>query len=198
MIVLYIINTLLLLLLIIIAILIMRESKNITNNTSNSVVPEIDIDLKDLNSFIRKEFLFEFSKWIFKSSITIEMNGPDRNPSFLNEIKNPEIVSNKISHITAMIISKMSKKLIVSFYSVYNKNIDSKNEELHDYVARHIFFFIRKINFELTGLFSTISDISALEIVKNYAIGIEEEIYEINNINILNLNKNKDIGVIKE
>jgi hypothetical protein len=41
-------------------------------------------------------------------------------------------------------------------------------------------------------------DISALEIIKNYAIGIEEEIYEINNINILNLNKNKDIGVIKE
>ena len=92
----------------------------------------------------------------------------------------------------------MSKKLIVSFYSVYNKTIDSENEELHDYVARHVFFFIRKINFELTGLFSTISDISALEIIKNYAIGIEEEIYEINNINILNLNKKKDIGVIKE
>ena len=126
------------------------------------------------------------------------MNGPDRNPSFLNEIKNPEIVSDKISNITAIIISKMSKKLIVSFYSVYNKTIDSKNEELHDYVARHVFFFIRKINFELTGLFSTISDISALEIIKNYAIGIEEEIYEINNINILNLNKNKNIGVIKE
>lgn len=185
----YIISCILSLLTLISLFIIIIENKNIIQNTLDIRVPEIDVYLKDLNNFIRKEFLFEFSKWILKSSITIEMNGPDRNPSFLNEIKNPDIVKNKISNITAIIISKMSKKLISSFYTVYKRNEVDKNDELYDYVARHIFFYIRKINFELTGLFTSITDIPALEIVKNYAIKIEEEIYEINNINILDINK---------
>lgn len=185
----YIITCILSLLTLISLFIIIIENKNIIQNTLDIRVPEIDVYLKDLNNFIRKEFLFEFSKWILKSSITIEMNGPDRNPSFLNEIKNPDIVKNKISNITAIIISKMSKKLISSFYTVYKRNEVDKNDELYDYVARHVFFYIRKINFELTGLFTSITDIPALEIVKNYAIKIEEEIYEINNINILDINK---------
>ena len=185
----YIISCILSLLTLISLFIIIIENKNIIQNTLDIRVPEIDVYLKDLNNFIRKEFLFEFSKWILKSSITIEMNGPDRNPSFLNEIKNPDIVKNKISNITAIIISKMSKKLISSFYTVYKRNEVDKNDELYDYVARHIFFYIRKINFELTGLFTSITDIPALEIVKNYAIKIEEEIYEINNIDILDINK---------
>lgn len=185
----YIISCILSLLTLISLFVIIIENKNIIQNTLDIQVPDIDVYLKDLNNFIRKEFLFEFSKWILKSSITIEMNGPDRNPSFLNEIKNPNIVKNKISNITAIIISKMSKKLISSFYTVYKRNEVDKNDELYDYVARHVFFYIRKINFELTGLFTSITDIPALEIVKNYAIKIEEEIYEINNINILDINK---------
>ena len=185
----YIITCILSLLTLISLFIIIIENKNIIQNTLDIRVPDIDVYLKDLNNFIRKEFLFEFSKWILKSSITIEMNGPDRNPSFLNEIKNPDIVKNKISNITAIIISKMSKKLISSFYTVYKRNEVDKNDELYDYVARHVFFYIRKINFELTGLFTSITDIPALEIVKNYAIKIEEEIYEINNINILDINK---------
>ena len=185
----YIISGILSLLTLISLFIIIIENKNIIQNTLDIRVPDIDVYLKDLNNFIRKEFLFEFSKWILKSSITIEMNGPDRNPSFLNEIKNPDIVKNKISNITAIIISKMSKKLISSFYTVYKRNEVDKNDELYDYVARHVFFYIRKINFELTGLFTSITDIPALEIVKNYAIKIEEEIYEINNINILDINK---------
>ena len=185
----YIITCILSLLTLISLFIIIIENKNIIQNTLDIRVPEIDVYLKDLNNFIRKEFLFEFSKWILKSSITIEMNGPDRNPSFLNEIKNPDIVKNKISNITAIIISKMSKKLISSFYTVYKRNEVDKNDELYDYVARHVFFYIRKINFELTGLFTSITDIPALEIVKNYTIKIEEEIYEINNINILDINK---------
>lgn len=185
----YIITCILSLLTLISLFIIIIENKNIIQNTLDIRVPEIDVYLKNLNNFIRKEFLFEFSKWILKSSITIEMNGPDRNPSFLNEIKNPDIVKNKISNITAIIISKMSKKLISSFYTVYKRNEVDKNDELYDYVARHVFFYIRKINFELTGLFTSITDIPALEIVKNYAIKIEEEIYEINNINILDINK---------
>lgn len=174
-------------------LIIISENKDIVKNTSNTQVPDIDVNLKDLNSFIRKEFLFEFSKWILKSSITIEMNGPDRNPSFLNEIKNPDIVKNKISNITAIIISKMSKNLVSSFYTIYKRNEAGKNDELFDYVARHIFFYIRKINFELTGLFTSITDMPALEIVKNYAIKLEEEIYEINNIDILDINENSNI-----
>lgn len=170
-------------------LIIINENKNIVKNTSDTQISDIDIYLKDLNGFIRKEFLFEFSKWILKSTITIEMNGPDRNPSFLNEIKNPEVVEKKISNMTAIIISKMSNKLISSFYAVYKRNEIGKNDELFDYVARHIFFYIRKINFELTSLFTEISDIPALEIVKNYAIRIEEEIYEMNNIDILDINK---------
>lgn len=189
----YIINCIISLLSLIGLFVIISENKNIVQNTSNIQVPNIDIYLKDLNSFIRKEFLFEFSKWILKSSITIEMNGPDRNPSFLNEIKNPDIVKNKISNITAIIISKMSKNLVSSFYTVYKRNETGKNDELFDYVARHVFFYIRKINFELTGLFTSVIDMPALEIVKNYAIKLEEEIYEINNIDILDINKDSNI-----
>ena len=59
----------------------------------------------------------------------------------------------------------------------------------YKFIVSDFFSYIRKINFELTGLFTSITDIPALEIVKNYAIKIEEEIYEINNINILDINK---------
>ena len=117
---------------------------------------------------------------------------------FLNEIKDPKMVEQKISNITAIVISKMSKKLVSSFYSVYKKNKNSENEELYEYVARHIFFFIRKINFELTELFTTMTDTPALEIVKGYAIRLEEEIYEINNIDILDINKDESDNKIKE
>lgn len=194
----YILNIFFSLCILIALFVIISKNENIVQNTTDIVDPKIDVRLQNLNDFIRKEFLFEFSKWILKSSITIEMKGPDRNPSFLNEIKDPEMVEQKISNITAIVISKMSKKLVSSFYSVYKKNKNSENEELYDYVARHIFFFIRKINFELTELFTSMIDVPALEIVKGYAIKLEEEIYEINNIDILDINKDKSDDKIKE
>lgn len=162
-------------------------------NSVNSNIPptKIDIDLTNLNKFIKREFLFEFIKWIMPSIKTLDAEGPIKSPSFINELKNPDILQEKMSLIAINIISKMSIYLINEFNAVYNKNFDNNakerntNANLYNYITRQIMFFIRRVDFEITTLLETDIESKPSDILKQYVLAIEAEIYKLNNILIV-------------
>ena len=159
------------------------------NATKSPPPAKIDVNLTDLNTFIRKEFLFEFIKWIMPAPTTIEMNGPVKMPSFINDLKKPEVLKEKMTLITIQIISKMSVYLINEFNAVY-KNLRSGDKEtqnlsLYNYIARQVMFYLRRVDFEITTLFETDTKSKPTDILKQYVLAIETEIYKLNNILIV-------------
>lgn len=159
---------------------------------SNNIPPadEIDVTLKNVNSFIRKEFLFEFQKWIWSAPTSINMSDPDRSSTFINDLKNPEILQKQMKSIVSLIISKMSVYLISEFSAVYNLSPD--NSELYDYVTRQVMFYIRRIDMEITSMFETNTSTKTTDLLKSYVVAIEAEIYKTNNISIVENQENKD------
>lgn len=159
---------------------------------SNNIPPadEIDVTLKNVNSFIRKEFLFEFQKWIWSAPTSINMSDPDRSSTFINDLKNPEILQKQMKSIVSLIISKMSVYLISEFSAVYNLSPD--NSELYDYVTRQVMFYIRRIDMEITSMFETDTSTKTTDLLKSYVVAIEAEIYKTNNISIVENQENKD------
>ena len=122
---------------------------------------------------------------------TLDAEGPIKSPSFINELKNPDILQEKMSLIAINIISKMSIYLINEFNAVYNKNFDNNvkerntNANLYNYITRQIMFFIRRVDFEITTLLETDIESKPSDILKQYVLAIEAEIYKLNNILIV-------------
>lgn len=152
----------------------------------NSQIPpaKIDINLENLNTFIRREFLFEFIKWIMYAPNTIDVNGPVKMPSFIKDLKNQEFLQKKMAVMTTQIISKMSIYLIREFNAVY-RNSKEDDSALYAYVTRQIMFYIRRAEFEITALFEYRTQDKPTDLLKEYVLAIEAEIYKLNNILIV-------------
>ncbi len=171
--------------LIVFSIMVIKRLKN----SPKPQPVKIDVNLKDFNTFIRREFLFEFIKWIMYAPKTIDVdNGPVKMPSFINDLKNPEVLNEKMTLITTQIISKMSVYLINEFNAVYDDLGATSNEDnimLYSYVSRQVMFFIRRVDFEITSMFETRTDAKPTDLLKQYVLAIEAEIYKLNNIQIV-------------
>src|SRR5574344_1507746 len=59
-----------------------------------------------VNSFIRKEFLFELSKWLIDTGDTINVDSGAN--AFIDDIKSPEKLQKRVAIITSLIVSRMS------------------------------------------------------------------------------------------
>ncbi len=46
-------------------------------------------------------------------------------------------------------------------------------------------FFIRRVDFEITSMFETRTDAKPTDLLKQYVLAIEAEIYKLNNIQIV-------------
>ena len=145
---------------------------------------KIDVELKNLNAFIRREFLFEYVNWILYAPTTIEMNGPVKMPSFIKDIKDPDVIKKKMSIIVSRIISKMSIYLIRDFKAVYKLSKED-DSPLYEYVSRQIMFYIRRADFEITSMFELDTESKPTDLLKQYVLTIEAEIYKLNNILIV-------------
>lgn len=144
-------------------------------------VQEIDIDLKDLNKFIRRETLFQLVNW-FNSTVNVkDMSRMEHTSTIINELKNPNILQKKMSAITAIILGSMSPVLESSFYNVYKKD-DNEVSNLANYVSRQVMFYIRKVNVDITTLFTNNMDKPVDDLLKMYTVSLENEIYEDSNI----------------
>lgn len=159
--------------------------------------------LKEVNSFIRREFLFEVHKWITGTSSTINVtNGVTE---FLTQVQDPDTLQQKMANITAVIIVKMSKDLKNAFYRQYSKTINlldssvmvssaktkkkrvspESSDGLYIYVSRLVYFYIRRIITDTTTLLVTEQNETADKITRDYMIEIEREIYNINDVNVV-------------
>ena len=157
-------------------------------------------DTKDylhvINSFIRNEFLFELKKWIMQSkSVTNVSNGENK---FYTELTDDEILQQRLSKITALIIAKMSQDVKNAFYRLYSTSFlyyGSEDDEpttdkdtLYIYVARLLALYVSRIVTELTTLMTKFPNISQNEIMSDYIIEINNELYISNETYVINLN----------
>lgn len=150
------------------------------------VVPKVDVTLSDVNEFIKRETLFNFISW-FNSKVTVKnMSNPDQASSLITDLKTPEIIQQKMQTITAYIQSTMSPALKASFYAVYNRDAYTDPDEmLTTYIARHVMFYIRKVNVDITELFTSNPNDPTDKLLKLYVISLENEIYKNNDIEII-------------
>lgn len=157
--------------------------------TKNIVKPinEIDVDLTDLNKFIRRETLFQLITW-FNSSVNVKnMSSIDHTSVLINDLRDTTILQKKMSAITATIVGNMSPILESTFYNVYKKD-SNELPNLVNYVSRQVMFYIRKVNVDITSLFSNNIDKPVDELLKMYTLGLENEIYKTNDIVIISEN----------
>lgn len=150
------------------------------------VVPKVDVTLSDVNEFIKRETLFNFISW-FNSKVTVKnMSNPDQASSLITDLKTPEIIQQKMQTITAYIQSTMSPALKASFYAVYNRDAYTDPDEmLTTYIARHVMFYIRKVNVDITELFTSNPNDPTDKLLKLYVISLENEIYKNNDIEVI-------------
>lgn len=150
------------------------------------IVPKIDVSLTDINEFIRRETLFNFISW-FNSRVAVKnMSNPDQSSTLISELKKPELIKEKMQVITLNIIATMSPALKNTFFTVYNKGAyDSPDDMLSTYVSRQVMFFIRRVNVDITALFTNNQNDSVDKLLKQYVVSIENEIYKNNDIEIL-------------
>ena len=148
---------------------------------------DIDVDLNDLNKFIRRETLFQIVTW-FNSSVNVkDMSKINHSSTIINELKDTTILQKKMSAITATVVGNISPVLESSFYNVYKRD-SNEIPNLVSYVSRQVMFYIRKINVDITALFSNNRESSVDELLKMYTLGLENEIYKINNITVISEN----------
>ncbi len=118
---------------------------------------------------------------------TIDMGGHAKIPSFISDLKNPQILNERMTIITANIVSRIGKQFVNTFNTIYySDNIDDRTL-LNSYVARQVMFYIRRFNFEMAALIEREQnkDTKPLDIIKSYVLAIETEIYKINDIEIV-------------
>lgn len=146
-------------------------------------VSEIDVNLTDLNKFIKRETLFQVIMWFTSKSNVKNMSTFEHASVIVSDLKNTEEIKKKVSVITSLIVGNLSPLLIEQFKQVYNINAYSSSvDALSIYVSRMVLFYFRKINTDITVLIETNSNRSVDSIVKMYTLSIENEIYKDNNI----------------
>lgn len=157
------------------------------------IVPNIDVTLKDVNYFIRREVLFNFISWFNSKILVKNMSNPDQTSSLVSELKSPDVIQQKMNNITLYILSTMSPALKANFFSVYSKSAyDDPNDMLSVYISRQVMFFIRKVNVDITALFTNNPEEPTDKLLKAYIVSLENEIHEDNNIEII-----KNVGMLE-
>jgi len=148
-------------------------------------VGEVDVSLNSFHAFIRREFLYELDKWFQQKIFITNVQSPIQNSALIGELKNNEIVENKMTIIASLIISKMSDVLKAQFHAVYADDEDNSN--MMEYIIRHLLFYIKKVNTDISVLFESEStqDIDSNQILEAYFLTIENEIYNNNGIEIV-------------
>jgi hypothetical protein len=146
-------------------------------------VSEVDVNLTDLNKFIKRETLFQVIMWFTSKSNVKNMSTFEHASVIVSDLKNTDEIKKKVSVITSLIVGNLSPLLIEQFKQVYNINAySSLVDALSIYVSRMVLFYFRKINTDITVLVETNSNRSVDSIIKMYTLSIENEIYKDNNI----------------
>ncbi len=161
-----------------------------TTNTQQYDRSTVFDDIKNyneqINKFIRLEFLFELKKWMSSSKIT--QNVSNGEPLFYTQLTDDEFLQKKLSNLTALIISKMSKDIVNAFYRLYsrsfmyyNKRNDSSNDALVIYVARALELYVERIITDLSILQDSMMkkepNLKFSDVVNAYSIEINNELY---------------------
>ncbi len=79
----------------------------------------------------------------------------------------------------------MSDVLKAQFHAVYADDEDNSN--MMEYIIRHLLFYIKKVNTDISVLFEDEStqDIDSNQILEAYFLTIENEIYNNNGIEVV-------------
>jgi hypothetical protein len=173
------------------------EIFNIFKIQSNKkcVYDERNIDyIKVVDDFIRKETSVEILKWVTLNR-TIRDPGT-YNLTIVSQLTNSEEIKQRVSVITSIIASKISPDLHIAFNRVYKKENDSIDKKsfidsaLHEYIARYVYFMIRRLSYDLTVLINDASneDKKMDQIVNLYIVSLEETIYFENGIYLIGKN----------
>ena len=158
--------------------------------TEHYDVSKIDVTLSDVNNFIRRETLYSFASWFNAKITTKNMSNPNQASSLITELKAPDIIKKKLETISAYIFITMSPALKSQFYAVYNKSAYTDPDEiLNVYISRHVMFYIRKVNVDITALFQENKNQTTDELLKMYVVSLENEIYKNNDIAIIKANE---------
>ena len=162
-------------------------------------VSEVDVNLTDLNKFIKRETLFQIIMWFTSKSNVKNMSSFEHASVIVSDLKNTEEIKKKVSVITSLIVGNLSPLLIEQFKRVYTINAySSPVDVLSLYVSRMVLFYFRKINTDITVLIETNSNISVDSIIKTYTLSIENEIYKDNNIETITTNDNVENEGVNE
>jgi hypothetical protein len=145
-----------------------------------------------INSFIRHEAKIEISKWINdnyseKSAVTYDT-------VFFQHVTNSETVKQKVAGITNIIAEKISPELHAVFNKVYKKSLQKVDKNtfidinLREYIARYVYFMIRKLAYDLTVMINNESNKTKTlsDILNLYIVGIENSIYYDDDIHLIN------------
>lgn len=143
---------------------------------------QIDVSLVNLNVFIRREFLFQLINWLNSGVNVKNMSTIDHTSVVISELKDPEILKTKMTTITSVIVGNMSKRLLAEFHSVYNNMTGEEIPTIVTYVSRQVMFYIRKVNVDISTMFNENKDKPVDDLLKLYILGIENEIYNLNQI----------------
>lgn len=143
---------------------------------------QIDVSLVNLNVFIRREFLFQLINWLNSGVNVKNMSTIDHTSVVISELKDPEILKTKMTTITSVIVGNMSKRLLAEFHSVYNNMTGEEIPTIVTYVSRQVMFYIRKVNVDISTMFNVNKDKPVDDLLKLYILGIENEIYNLNQI----------------
>lgn len=168
------------------------ESVSITTSQDSGTIFDSQMDYQDrINKFIRLEFLFELKKWISNSKTT--QNVSNGEPLFYTQLMDDEFLQKKLSNLTTLIISKMSKDLKNAFYRLYSKTFkyyDDRGDALLVYVARALELYIERIITDLSILQEHLvfrkPDIKSTEIVSQFNIEINNELYILTDTFVMN------------
>jgi len=159
-------------------------------------VSEVDVNLTDLNKFIKRETLFQIIMWFTSKSNVKNMSSFEHASVIVSDLKNTDEIKKKVSVITSLIVGNLSPLLIEQFKRVYNINAySSPVDALSIYVSRMVLFYFRKINTDITMLIETDSNRSVDSIIKMYTLSIENEIYKDNNIETITKDNVENEGV---
>lgn len=142
----------------------------------------IDVSLTNVNAFIRREFLFQLINWLNSGVNVKNMSTIDHTSVVISELKNPEILKTKMTTITSVIVGNMSKRMLAEFHSVYNNMTGEEIPTIVTYVSRQVMFYIRKVNVDISTMFNENKDKPVDDLLKLYILGIESEIYNLNQI----------------
>lgn len=157
------------------------------STTVTRSIKEIDVDLTDLNKFIRRETMFKLINW-FNTSLNVkDVSKIDHTSILINDLKDTNILQKQMSAITATVVGNISPVLESTFYNVYKKD-SNEIPNLVNYVSRQVMFYIRKVNVDITALFSNNIDRPVDELLKMYVLGLENEIYKNNDIVLISEN----------